>query len=58
MSETEKLMAAAAEVLRIEVEPEFKPGVLANLDVAVKMAKLVEAFELDDEAEPAPVFRP
>ena len=58
MSETEKLMAAAAEVLRIEVEPEFEPGMLANLDVAVKMAKLVEAFELDDEAEPAPVFRP
>jgi hypothetical protein len=58
MSEAENLMIAAAELMRLPVEPAFKPGVLANLEVAVKMAALVESFELDDEAEPAPVYRP
>ena len=55
---TRPLMAAAAGLLRLPIEPAFEPGVLANLEVARKMAALLERFELDDEAEPAPVYRP
>ena len=58
MSEAEKLLDAAAEVMRLEVRAEYRPGVLANIEVAIRMAKLVDSFPLDDEAEPAPVFRP
>ncbi len=58
MSEAEKLLDAAAEVMRLDVEPEHRSGVLANLEVAIRMAKLVDSFTLDDEAEPAPVYRP
>ena len=58
MSEAEKLLDAAAEVMRLDVQAEHRPGVLANLEVAIRMAKLVDNFTLDDEAEPAPVYRP
>lgn len=59
MSEAdERLMEAAADLLQLPIEDAFRPGVLTNLEVARKMAALVEAFPLDDEAEPAPVYLP
>lgn len=58
MNEAEKLLDAVDEVMRLEVRAEYRPGVLANIEVAIRMAKLVDSFPLDDEAEPAPVFRP
>lgn len=58
MSSIDKLMVAAAEVLRLKVEQDYESGVRANLEVAVKMAALVEAVELDDDTETAPVYRP
>jgi len=54
----ERLMEAAAELLRLPIEAAFRPGIATNLEVARKMAALVEAFPLDDEAEPAPVYLP
>ncbi|MFY8030714.1 MAG: DUF4089 domain-containing protein [Devosia sp.] len=58
MIEAEKLMTAAADVLRLKLDPEYGPGVKSHLEVAVKMAALLDAVELDDEAEPAWVYRP
>lgn len=58
MIEAEKLMIAAADVLRLKLDPEYEPGVKSHLEVAVKMAALLDAVELDDEAEPAWVYRP
>lgn len=58
MSEAEKLMAAAAELLRLTLEPDYVPGVTAYLEVAVKMAALLDQVELDDETEPAWIYRP
>jgi hypothetical protein len=58
MSEAEKLLDAAAELMRLDVQPGHRQGVLDNLEVAIRLAKLVESFPLDDEAEPAPVYRP
>jgi hypothetical protein len=55
---TRPLMVAAADLLRLPLEPAFEPGIMANLEVARKMAALLERYELDDEAEPAPVYRP
>ena len=59
MSEAdERLMEAAADLLQLPIEEAFRPGVLTNLEVARRMAALIEAFPLDDEAEPAPVYLP
>ncbi|HEY5830746.1 MAG: DUF4089 domain-containing protein [Hyphomicrobiaceae bacterium] len=47
---------AVAAALGLAVEPEWKPGIKANLQVTLRLASLVADFELPDEAEPAPVF--
>jgi hypothetical protein len=47
---------AAAAVLGLPIEEAWKPAVRANLDVTLKLARLVEEFPLPDEAEPASVF--
>jgi hypothetical protein len=47
---------AAASALGLPVEPEWKPGIKANLQVTLRVAAMVAEFELPDEAEPAPVF--
>lgn len=56
--DAEALIDAAAPMLRLKVEPEYRDGVKQNLKTAAKMAALVEEVELDEDAEPAPVFRP
>jgi hypothetical protein len=48
---------AAAKALGLTVEPEWKGAVRANLEVTFRMAAIVAAKELPDDAEPAPVFR-
>jgi hypothetical protein len=47
---------AVAAALGLAIEPEWKPGIKANLQVTLRLAALVADFELPDEAEPAPVF--
>jgi hypothetical protein len=47
---------ALAPVLGLTVAAEYRPGVIANLELAARMAALLERIALDDEAEPAPVF--
>ncbi len=51
------LIDAAAPVLQLEIAPDYRDGMKENLKVAAKMAVLVESVKLDDDAEPAPVFR-
>jgi hypothetical protein len=48
---------AAAAVLRLPVDPEWRPAVKANLDVTLKHAANVASFPLPDDAEPAAVFK-
>jgi hypothetical protein len=47
---------AAAQVLALPVEESWRPAVRANLDVSLKLARMVDEFALPDEAEPASVF--
>lgn len=49
-------IAAAADALSLPIEPNWKPAIKANLQVSLRLAALVEEFELPDESEPAPVF--
>ena len=50
------LVDAAAKAMGLPIEPAWKPAIKANLQVSLRLAAIVEEFELPDEAEPAPVF--
>jgi hypothetical protein len=51
------LIDAAAQVLALPIKDDWKPAVRANLDVSLKLARLVDEFALPDETEPASVYR-
>ena len=47
---------SAADALALPVEDAWKPAVRANLEISLRLARLVDEFPLPDEAEPASVF--
>ncbi len=47
---------AASKLLRLPVKEAWKPAVRANLEVSMRLARLVDEFSFSDEAEPASVF--
>jgi hypothetical protein len=52
----DQLIEASGRILALPLEPDWKPSIKANLAVSFRLAALVEAFALPDEAEPAPIF--
>ena len=49
-------IAASAQALDLPLTAQYRPGVKMNFVVTLRMASIVMAFPLPDEAEPAPVF--
>jgi hypothetical protein len=47
---------AVSKALALSVDDAWKPAVKANLDVSLRLARLVDEFVLSDETEPASVF--
>ena len=47
---------AAGKALALAVEDGWKPAVRANLEVSLRLARLVDEFALSDETEPASVY--
>jgi hypothetical protein len=47
---------AVASALSLPIEPEWKPAVKINLEVSLRMARLVDEFPLPDESEPASIY--
>ena len=47
---------AVSKALGLPVEDAWRPTVRANLEVSLKLARLVDEFALSDDAEPASVF--
>jgi len=47
---------AVSKALALPIDDAWKPAVRANLDVSLRLARLVDEFALSDEAEPASVF--
>jgi hypothetical protein len=45
-------------VLGITLDPAFRPGVIQNLQVVLRLSAIVLEFPLDEREEPAPVFEP
>lgn len=52
----EDYIDAVAKALNLPIDPAWKPAVRANLDVSLRLGRLVDEFTLPDEAEPAGVF--
>ena len=47
---------AVGQALALPIEDAWKPAVKANLEVSLRLARLVDEFPLPDEIEPASVF--
>ena len=47
---------AVSKALALPVEDAWKPAVKANLEVSLRLVRLVDEFALPDETEPANVF--
>lgn len=54
--EAERIIDAVAPVLGLAVPQAFRPGVIANLQIAIRLARALDAVDLVDHDEPAPVF--
>ncbi len=55
--ELDAFIDSNAGLLGLSVAPEWRKPVRDNLRVTLRMGALVDAFDLPDDAEPAPVFR-
>jgi Protein of unknown function (DUF4089) len=47
---------AVGKALALPMEEAWRPAVLANLEVSLRLARLVDEFPLPDETEPASVY--
>ncbi|HVX75263.1 MAG TPA: DUF4089 domain-containing protein [Bradyrhizobium sp.] len=47
---------AVAKALALPIEEAWRPAVRANLEVSLRLARLVDEFALSDQIEPASVF--
>jgi 1-carboxybiuret hydrolase subunit AtzG-like len=47
---------AVSKVLGLSIDEAWKPAVKANLEVSLRIARLVDEFALPDQTEPASVF--
>jgi hypothetical protein len=50
------LIDAVSASLGLEIVEAWKPAVRANLEVTLRLAKLVDEFPLPDETEPAGIY--
>jgi hypothetical protein len=47
---------AVAQALALPLDEGWRPAVRANLEVSLRMARMVDEFGLPDETEPACIF--
>ena len=47
---------SVAKALGLPVEDSWRPAVRANLEVSLRLGRMVDEFALPDETEPAPIF--
>jgi hypothetical protein len=55
---TEPELDALAAAIGITLQPDWRDGVRMNFEVSLRMATMVAAFPLDDEADTLPVYTP
>jgi hypothetical protein len=47
---------AVAKALALPIEDAWRPAVRANVEVTLRMARMVDEFPLPDETEPASIY--
>ena len=47
---------AVGQALALPIEDAWRPAVKANLEVSLRLARLVDEFPLPDETEPAGIY--
>ena len=52
----EDFIDAVSKALALPVEEAWRPAVRANLEVSLRLGRMVDEFALPDETEPAPIF--
>jgi hypothetical protein len=52
----DQFIEATAKALALPIDPAWKPAIKDNLQVTLRLAKLVDEFDLPDDTEPAPVY--
>ena len=60
MTDTDPLLTtidASARMLGLTIESAWLPTVRANLEVSLRLAKLVDEFPLPDDHEPDSIFK-
>ncbi len=57
-TDLETLVDLLAAALQIPLDPEHRPGVIANFQRSAEIAQLVMEFPLPEVIEAAPVFEP
>jgi hypothetical protein len=53
-----ELVDLMAQLLELPLDPEHRPGVVANFARTAAIAQLVMEFPLPDDIEIAPIFQP
>ncbi len=56
-ADLDAFIAAGTALLGIPVDPAWRDQIRADLAVTLRLAAMVDAFPLPDDADPAPVFR-
>lgn len=56
LEQLDSYIDAVGNALALPIEDAWKPAVRANLEITLRLARLVYEFALPDETEPAPVF--
>ena len=52
------VLDAATALLGLAIDPAWRESILAHMKITGEAAQLVLEFRLEDEVEPAPVYRP
>ena len=58
IKDTQDYVRDMAELMGLNLTPEYLPGVVANFDSLKEIALLVTEFDLPDDVETAPIFEP
>jgi hypothetical protein len=52
----ERMAEFMSQALKLPLPAEYRAGVVANLEIAYRLAPLFLEHPLEDEAEPAPIY--
>jgi hypothetical protein len=53
-----ELVDLLAQLIELDIAPDYRPGVVANFERTATIARLVMEFPIPDNGEVAPVFQP